>query len=77
MTSETGRPSPAELTDASWFKAQASSANGGCLEVAFVRDWVALRDNEDPQNPPFVVTQHVWSCWLDGAKNGEFDRPVS
>ncbi len=75
MTSTAGRPSHEELTGASWFKAEASSANGGCLEVAFVREWVALRDNEDIENPPFVVSQHVWNCWLDGAKQGEFDLP--
>jgi hypothetical protein len=34
---------------------------------------VALRDNEDPRNPPFVVTGKVWQCFIQGAKNGEFD----
>ncbi|WP_149563862.1 DUF397 domain-containing protein [Streptomyces cacaoi] len=64
------------LDNAGWFKARASSATGGCLEVAFLRDGrVAVRDNEDLGTPPLVVTQHVWRCWLDGAKNGEFDLP--
>jgi hypothetical protein len=66
-----------ELAGAEWFKATASSANGGCLEVAFLDSGrVAVRDNEDLNNPPFVVSRHVWQCWLDGAKNGEFDLPV-
>jgi hypothetical protein len=40
--------------------------------VAFLADGrVALRDNEDLSNPPFVVTRHVWECFLDGAKGGE------
>lgn len=64
------------LADAKWFKARASSANGGCLETAFLADGrVAIRDNEDLKNPPFVVSRHVWQCWLDGAKKGEFDLP--
>ncbi|MEV7004185.1 DUF397 domain-containing protein [Streptomyces sp. NPDC093982] len=59
-----------------WFKASASSGSGGCLEVAFLEDGrVAVRDNEDLSNPPFVVTQHVWECFLDGANRGEFNIP--
>ncbi|WP_234444197.1 DUF397 domain-containing protein [Streptomyces sp. NRRL S-1868] len=41
------------LDNAGWFKARASSATGGCLEVAFLRDGrVAVRDNEDLGTPP-------------------------
>jgi hypothetical protein len=59
-----------------WFKASASSGSGGCLEVAFLDDGrVALRDNENLDNPPFVVSAHVWSCFLDGASKGEFNIP--
>jgi hypothetical protein len=59
MTNPHRRPSPEDLAAAEWFKSSASSANGGCLEIAFFPGWVALRDNEDPANPPFVVTDHV------------------
>jgi hypothetical protein len=70
-------PEPDVLDSASWFKATASSANGGCLEAAFLPGGrVAIRDNEDLGNPPFVVSRHVWECWLDGAKKGEFDLPA-
>lgn len=74
MTSNTGRSTqPDFLPDLNWFKSTASSANGGCLEVAFMDDGrVALRDNEDLTNPPFVVTRHVWECFLDGAVKNEF-----
>jgi hypothetical protein len=69
-----GRGAARELTEAEWFKSSFSSDTGGCLEVAFLDSGrVALRDNEDLDNPPFVVSRHVWQCWLDGAKNGEFD----
>lgn len=71
------RRAPDNLANARWFKAAASSANGGCIEVAFLDSGrVAIRDNEDLSNPPFVVTRHVWQCWIDGAKNGEFDLPA-
>lgn len=65
------------LPDADWFKSSFSGGNGGCLEAAFLPDGrVAIRDNEDLGNPPFVVSRHVWQCWLDGAKQGEFDLPA-
>ncbi|WP_438297869.1 DUF397 domain-containing protein [Streptomyces sp. HUAS TT7] len=77
MTSTNGRPSPDFLSDLDWFTSSASSANGGCLEVAYLPDGrVALRDNEDLGNPPFVVTRHVWACFLDGAGKGEFTPPT-
>jgi hypothetical protein len=76
MTHPIGSSSQADLRHVAWLKSSASSANGGCLEVAFLEDGrVALRDNEDLRNPPFIVTRHVWECFLDGATNGEFAPP--
>ncbi|MEU8623130.1 DUF397 domain-containing protein [Streptomyces sp. NPDC048623] len=67
------RPTPEELAGLDWVKSSASSAQGGCLEVAYLPDGrVALRDNEDLTNPPFVVTRLVWDCFIDGAEKGEF-----
>jgi uncharacterized protein DUF397 len=66
----------ANLASAAWRKARASESANGCLEVAFLNDGrVALRDNEDPGNPPFIVSRHVWECFLDGATKGEFAPP--
>lgn len=78
MISPTGSPDRQEevdLSTAEWFKARASGGgNGGCIEVAFLDDGkIAFRDNEDLQNPPFIVSRHVWACFIDGAKGGEFD----
>ncbi|WP_335983157.1 DUF397 domain-containing protein [Streptomyces sp. CA2R106] len=61
------------LANAEWFKATASGGNGGCLEAAFLPDGqIALRDNENLDNPPFVVSRHVWACFIDGVQKGEF-----
>jgi Domain of unknown function (DUF397) len=77
MTTSAMSTAPDCLRDADWFKSSFSGTNGGCLEAAFLPDGqVAIRDNEDLANPPFVVSRHVWRCWLDGAKNGEFDLPA-
>jgi hypothetical protein len=65
---------PDYLQGLDWFKASASSGNSGCREVALTGDGrVALRDNADLDNPLFVVSEHVWRCFLDGAGTGEFD----
>jgi Domain of unknown function (DUF397) len=77
MASTRGRLASDQLRRARWFKSSTSSGNGGCLETAFLADGrVAIRDNEDLDNPPFIVSRHVWQCWLVGAKNGEFDLPA-
>lgn len=76
MDSTTRHLTPEELTEAKWFKSSLSGGTGGCLEVAFLPDGrVGLRDNEDLENPPFVVSRHVWECFIDGAGKGEFNLP--
>jgi hypothetical protein len=66
-----------DLSRARWFKASASDAANGCVEVAFIGGGaVALRDSKDPDKPAHIYTAHEWACFLDGARRGEFD-PVS
>ncbi|PZG47591.1 hypothetical protein C1I98_13190 [Spongiactinospora gelatinilytica] len=36
---------------------------------------VAVRDSKNPHRAPLVFTPHEWACFLDGAKNGEFELP--
>jgi hypothetical protein len=49
----------------------------GAIEVAFAtaagQDWVLLRVAGDLGQRVSVFTRHEWDCFLDGAKNGEFD----
>jgi hypothetical protein len=35
--------------------------------------WVLMRVAGDPQQRVLVFDQHEWECFLDGARNGEFD----
>lgn len=68
-------PPASELASASWIKAAASNTSGGCVEVAHVGPWTVLRDSKNPDGPVHCFTSHEWACFLDGARNGEFDPP--
>ncbi|WP_344290941.1 DUF397 domain-containing protein [Streptomyces synnematoformans] len=74
-TGSPDRPAEVNPSSARWSKARASRGdNGRCIEVAFLDDGkIAFRDNEDLQDPPFIVSRYVWVCLADGAKGGEFD----
>jgi Domain of unknown function (DUF397) len=59
-----------------WRKAQRSTNNGACVEIASTSGKIAVRDSKDPNGPILVYTPAEFSAFLDGAKNGEFDHLV-
>lgn len=46
----------ADLSRAVWRKSRKSQDNGGCVEVADLREYVAVRDSKDPNGPVLVFT---------------------
>jgi len=48
-----------DLATARWQKSTYRGANG-CVEVAFVRDRVAVRDSKDPGGPVLRFTTGEW-----------------
>ncbi|MBT2231253.1 DUF397 domain-containing protein [Nonomuraea sp. NEAU-A123] len=63
-----------ELRTADWRKSSFSGDNGDCLEVApLSAGRVGIRDTEQPDMQPYVVSASVWAAFMDGAKRGEFD----
>ena len=38
-----------------------------------VTQWVLMRVVGDPDQRVLVFDRHEWECFLDGARNGEFD----
>ena len=40
-------------------------------------EWVLLRVAGDPDQRVLVFDRHEWECFLDGARNGEFDDAAS
>ena len=65
-----------------------SGHGDGTIEVAFARsasagsspaassdnsEWVLMRVAGDPDQRVLVFDRYEWECFLDGARNGEFD----
>nr|WP_203935561.1 DUF397 domain-containing protein [Planosporangium mesophilum] len=63
------------MSRAAWRKSTKSGNNGGCVEVAFLDDGVAVRDTKDRTGPVLVFTNHEWDAFLDGVSKGEFNLP--
>ena len=85
----TAKPTVSELgIDLAAQAWQRSGQGDGAIEVAFARspgspalarsagapaEWVLLRVAGDPDHRVLVFDRHEWECFLDGARNGEFD----
>lgn len=66
-----------DLSSARWIRSRACSADG-CVEVAHLPGgMVALRDSKDTGKSAHLFDGEEWAAFLAGAKNGEFDLPVS
>jgi hypothetical protein len=48
-----------DLSGADWRKSSHSSANGQCVEVAYVSGHAATRDSKNPAGPALVFAQHT------------------
>jgi O-methyltransferase involved in polyketide biosynthesis len=75
------KPTVAELRlDTSTLVWRRSTVGPAAIEVAFVwltgEQWVLMRLSGDPDERVSVFSHFEWDCFLDGAKNGEFDGPA-
>jgi hypothetical protein len=63
-----------DLSRAIWRKAQASYANGGCVEVAAnLGDVIAVRDSTRPDDGAHVVKRPAFDALLADLKSGRYD----
>jgi hypothetical protein len=51
----------------------AGDGGGGGAAAGLQADWVLMRVAGDPDRRVLVFDRHEWECFLDGARNGEFD----
>jgi Domain of unknown function (DUF397) len=51
----------------------ASTGPDGASPATGRAEWVLMRVAGDPDERVLVFDRHEWECFLDGARNGEFD----
>jgi hypothetical protein len=76
------KPTPADLgVDLDALEWKRSGTGNGSIEVAIPDagpdrehgDWVLMRVAGDPAERVLMFDRDEWECFLDGARNGEFD----
>jgi Domain of unknown function (DUF397) len=69
-----GMPAAA-LDRLSWLKSQHSNPSGNCVEMACLPSGqIAVRNSRHPAGPVLTFTPAEIAAFLQGAKDGEFDR---
>jgi hypothetical protein len=79
-----------DLAAQAWHR---SGRGDGAIEIAFARagisvsaaepapagdsEWILMRVAGDPDQRVLVFDRHEWECFLDGARNGEFDAAAA
>jgi hypothetical protein len=66
---------PAEAVASGASGATVACGNNDSHELAMPRDgdWILMRVADDPARRVLVFDRNEWECFLDGARNGEFD----
>jgi hypothetical protein len=72
-----GMPATA-LGSLTWLKSRHSNPSGNCVEVACLPNGeIAVRNSRHPAGPALVYTRAEIAAFLQGAKEGEFDRVLN
>jgi hypothetical protein len=65
---------PMDLSRATWRKsARSSSQSNNCVEVAPVREHIAVRDSKNPEGATLIFDRDAWRTFSIWAKRGRFD----
>lgn len=64
-----------DLSHAVWHKSTRSASGGGCVEVAEVEGWVAVRDSKDPSGPALVFAPRAWHSFVTAIHTGNLAQP--
>ncbi|WP_326701480.1 DUF397 domain-containing protein [Streptomyces sp. NBC_01754] len=65
------------LTGVEWVKSHHSNPSGNCVEMALLPGGdVAVRNSRHPEGPALVYTGAEVRAFLDGVRDGDFDRMI-
>ncbi len=60
-----------ELDGAAWHKSSQSGSNSGCVSVATIRDYCAVRDSKNIDGPAIIVSRAAWAKFISLIKRDE------
>jgi hypothetical protein len=60
------KPSDLDLAGADW-------KGKDEVQIAFIDEWIVMRNGSDPQSPVLVFDHNEWRAFVLGARDGEFD----
>ncbi|APU17190.1 MULTISPECIES: DUF397 domain-containing protein [Actinoalloteichus] len=63
-----------DISSAEWITSTEDEDQKG-VEIAFVEEYILMRNGAEPEGPVLVFTQAEWDAFVEGAKDGEFDEP--
>jgi hypothetical protein len=65
-----------QQSEPQWFKSSYSAGQGTeCVEVALVRDGVAVRDSKDRRMPHLQFGAEAWVTYMASVREGDWRRP--
>ena len=59
--------------EVAFVRGSGTAGDGGSSVPETPADWVLMRVAGDPDRRVLVFDRNEWECFLDGARNGEFD----
>ena len=61
-----------------WQKSRRSNPSGNCVELAGLPDGgIAVRNSRQLNGPVLVYTREEIAAFVGGARDGDFDNPIS
>jgi hypothetical protein len=66
-------PSAGRTSDAAGTTSDAAGTTSDAAGTTADAEWILMRVAGDPGQRVLVFDRHEWECFLDGARNGEFD----
>jgi hypothetical protein len=71
LARERGTPEMAD--EAVVWRKSTKSGGSNCLQLAFVHDFILVRDSKDPSGPTLRFNRSEWLAFTAGLLAGEFD----